>query len=192
MGAWGRDALQAFFDPVVVISNDPVIGGGLGLPAREDLEPGMGPLGGVATALAWAEEEGLGGAFILGCDLPLVGKEQLGRILAYGLRDRRILVPQSPGPLGVEPLCGVYTVGCGGSARRLLAAGRRAMMALLEAEGYSLVPSEAVDDRQSLSRIFLNVNTPEDARVAESVLLARSGEGGEAPDRQEKEREGEP
>jgi molybdopterin-guanine dinucleotide biosynthesis protein A len=170
MAAWGVRALRSHFERVVVISNTPETGVTLELPSRGDLQPGMGPLGGLETALAWAEEEGLDGAFLLGCDLPLVDDHVLARILEQGFRGRPILVPESSGPLGLEPLCAAYTVDCLGPVRELLKAGRRSMMGLLETVGFSPVPVAALGGPDALTLTFMNVNTVEDSERVASLL----------------------
>jgi molybdopterin-guanine dinucleotide biosynthesis protein A len=177
MAAWGASALRGRFDKVVVISNDPGTGAALDLPARGDLQPGMGPLGGLETALTWAGEEGFDGVFLLACDLPLVDEPFLNLILGHGFNGRAILVPESFGPLGLEPLCAAYTVECLGPAQELLKTGRRSMMGLLDRMGYSRASVEVLGGREALSRTFLNVNTPEDAERVEAAL-SREGKPG--------------
>jgi molybdopterin-guanine dinucleotide biosynthesis protein A len=175
MAAWAKDALAPHFAQRVVIANEPGVPRVLELPGRKDTVPGMGPLGGLATALAWAKEEGLAGAFLLGCDLPLVTEELLGRILKHSFRGENALVPASSGPLGMEPLCAAYSVECLDVAEELLVGERRSMKVLLDAVGYTLAPMEALGGEVEVSRAFLNVNTREDARYVEEFL--RGGEG---------------
>lgn len=170
MAAWAMEALAPHLSKRVVIANDPAVSQALKLPGRKDTVPGMGPLGGLATALAWAQEEGLAGAFLLGCDLPLVNAELLGRILKHPFDGRNALVPASAGPLGMEPLCAAYALACLAPAEELLSAGRRSMKGLLDAVGYTLVPMEALGGRDEISRAFLNVNTTEDAERVEEIM----------------------
>jgi molybdopterin-guanine dinucleotide biosynthesis protein A len=170
MAAWSAQALQPYFAQVVVIANDKETGPELGLPFRGDLQFGMGPLGGLVTALAWAREEGWGGVFLLGCDLPLVRGSTLGRILEYGFQEMPILVPESFGPLGLEPLCAAYTLDCLSPARDLLNEGRRSMMGLLEKTGFTRVPAAKLGGQELLSRTFMNVNTPGEAERVGSIL----------------------
>lgn len=170
MATWALEALAPHFSKRGVIANDPAVSQALEFPGRSDTVPGMGPLGGLVTALAWAQEEGLAGAFLLGCDLPLVNAELLGRILRHPLDRGSALVPASAGPLGMEPLCAAYSLECLTPAEELLSAGRRSMKALLDAVGYTLVPMEALGSGEELSRAFLNVNTTEEAEYVEEIM----------------------
>lgn len=53
-----------------------------GLPAIADLPaPGLGPLGGIAGALAHAAAHGFIGVLTIGCDMPLVPDELIERVL---------------------------------------------------------------------------------------------------------------
>jgi molybdopterin-guanine dinucleotide biosynthesis protein A len=168
MGARALDALESRFSKVVMVANDPLISRELGVSARPDLDPGLGPLGGLVTALHWGRELGVRGVFLLACDLPLVGEAMVGGILSHGFGEEDILLPQSPGPLGVEPLCGAYLLGCLPSATALLQGGRRSMMGLLEEVGYTMVPMERLGGEDALSMVFRNVNSPRDIRALES------------------------
>lgn len=175
MAEWALRALTPHFPRRVVIANDPGYSEGLGVPVRGDLIPGMGPLGGLATALAWAREEGLNGVFLLACDLPLVSHEFVGRILHHGFQGREAVVPASEGPLGMEPLCAAYNKGCLPSAEALLAEGGRSMRGLLESAGFTLVPMDVLGGVRETARAFLNVNTPGEAAMVEEIL--GKGEG---------------
>ena len=55
----------------------------LALPARPDLEAGLGPIGGLWTALQWASERGDDGVLLLGCDMPLVNEALVRAILDW-------------------------------------------------------------------------------------------------------------
>lgn len=170
MAAWAVDALQPHFSEVGLLAGDPGVIRALDLPARRDLVPGQGPLGGLLTALAWARDRGFGGAFLLACDLPLVGRSLVGRILAHGFRGKDAVVPASPGPLGMEPLCAAYTLACLEPAEALVTAGHRSMRGLLDAVGFSLVPMDALGGPGEAAKRFTNVNTPEEKREVEDAL----------------------
>jgi len=170
MGAWAVEALQPYFTHLGLMAGDPALARALGLPGRGDLKPGQGPLGGLLSALTWAQELGLGGVFLLACDLPLAGGDTVERILAQGFGDGDALVPASPGPLGMEPLCAAYGLACLEPAQELLVRGRRSMKELLDCVPFSLVPLEALGGARAAGLRFRNVNTPKDAREVEEIL----------------------
>ena len=99
--------LAAVADDVVVISSKahevPQ-----GIEVVPDVRPGLGPLGGLHTALLEAEARQLRGVLLLACDLPLVSERV---IAAIGARADMSLAVAPTRPGGVEPLCAVY--GCG-------------------------------------------------------------------------------
>jgi molybdopterin-guanine dinucleotide biosynthesis protein A len=72
MASWGVRTLQAADLPVGVVSDDEGVEAALGVPTRPDLEAGLGPIGGLWSALQWAEERGDHGVLLIGCDMPLV------------------------------------------------------------------------------------------------------------------------
>ncbi len=170
MAAWGLDALAAHLPARGVVANDPEVARALGVPGRPDRVGGLGPLGGLWTALEWAREEGWAGAFLLACDLPLVGAGLVGRILGHWPSSALAVVPESPGPRGFEPLCAGYRVGCLPAVEELVRSGRRSMADLLErAEGWR-IPMARLGSPGALARAFANVNTVGDARRVERLL----------------------
>jgi molybdopterin-guanine dinucleotide biosynthesis protein A len=170
MAVWPLNALKNQFTHVVLLSGDEELAQILACPHRGDRISGQGPLGGLVTALHWARELGLEGVFLLACDLPLVDGSLVARILAHGFRGRSALVPASPGPLGVEPLCAAYALSCLSPAEALLASGRRSMMDLLERVPVSTVPMASLGGEAAAARQFRNVNSPEDGRGVEKIL----------------------
>ena len=109
MATWGVRALQAAGLPVGVVSDEEGVEAALGLPARPDLEAGLGPIGGLWTALQWASERGDDGVLLLGCDMPLVSEDLLRTILSWSDAAPAV-VPV--GPEGPEPLCALYRSTC--------------------------------------------------------------------------------
>lgn len=66
MISWSVRALQAAGLPVGVISDEEGVKAVPGVPARPDLEAGLGPIGRLWTALQWARERGDEGVCIGG------------------------------------------------------------------------------------------------------------------------------
>jgi molybdopterin-guanine dinucleotide biosynthesis protein A len=137
-------------------------------------------MGGLHAALDWARE-GEDGVFLLACDLPLVGPTLVGGILERWRRDIEALVPESPGPLGVEPLCGVYSVRCLPALEACLGSGNRALMALLARVKVETVPMSDLGQAEDLAVSFHNVNTAQDRDDVEAILTARGASLGLDP-----------
>jgi molybdopterin-guanine dinucleotide biosynthesis protein A len=128
---------------------------------RGDDPPGIGPLGGISAALAWAVELGAAGVLTLPVDLPLVPVQLLRRLCELAECDLAV-VPKSLGPRGYEPLCAWYGVGLSESLRGAVREGVRSPAHLLErtpVRWMSLAEVGAFGDPAS---IFQNVNRPED------------------------------
>lgn len=161
------DALAETVDRVVLIANEPGLFADLDLPVRRDAVTGVGPLGGIRTALAWAHEEGRRGALCVACDLPFVSPALLRMVAeraAAGGAD--VVAPASRGRRGVEPLCAWYSVDCAGAIDRLVSDGRTAVVTLLETARTEVIPLERIERIGDPDVLFLNVNTASDHRLA--------------------------
>ena len=169
-----RGTLAAVLPDVRVIANEPRLFAGLDLPVRPDLTPGAGPMAGVQAALRWAAEEGRPGALCVGCDLPFVSPALLRALLERAADGAEIVVPESRGRRGVEPLCAFYPVACLPAVDDLLRAGERGMMALLGAARTERLPLEEVLRHGDPDVLFLNVNTPEDQQTAARLAAERA------------------
>lgn len=164
-------ALGPATERVVLVANDLHRYAAEGLETRPDLHPGIGALGGVHTAVTWAAQEGLAGAVILACDMPFVPSGLLCE-LAGRLRSDRVVMPASPGPRGVEPLCGAYGAGCLAAIEAAIRRGDRAVVSFFDAVDVHVLDSAAVASFGDPETMFFNVNRPGD-RVRAEALLAR-------------------
>lgn len=162
MAEWGLEALDAVVERVVVIANDPIIVESLGRESRPDRRPDSGeglptgPVAGIETALEWAAELGLSGAVVLGCDMPRV-RAPIVRAVVDAWPGSGVAVARSDGPLGCEPLCGVYGVDRLSTVKQFLDRGFRSMGALMRAPGPAILVDVPMEDDP-----FLNVNQPDD------------------------------
>jgi molybdopterin-guanine dinucleotide biosynthesis protein A len=170
MAAWALAALAPWTSGQVVITPDRRVAESLGVPGRADLIPGLGPLGGLHTALTWAREDGQTGVFILACDLPLVSGDLIGRILGSWPAGARAVVPGSHGPLGFEPLCGGYEISGLPELEKLIESGQRSMESALNLMGAFRIPPARLGSPEELALAFTNVNTVDTARWVEGAL----------------------
>lgn len=170
-------ALREACDRVVVVANDEQRYRPLGVPVRPDLQPGCGTLGGIHTAVRWAEEEGRAGALCVACDMPFLSGALL-RELARRSSRPAVVVPESDGPRGVEPLCAAYGVETREAIEVALAGGERAVISFYDAVDVRRVPRQVVARFGDPRLLFLNVNTPEERARAEAALAAGTAEPG--------------
>jgi molybdopterin-guanine dinucleotide biosynthesis protein A len=129
-----------------------------------DEQPGLGPLGGIATALRTMRTQR---ALVVACDMPLLQPVLLRHLLSLASH-ADVVVPRSA--QGPEPLHAVYSAGCLPAVDACLRDGERAVSVLLARVRTQYVePREwAPYDPDALS--FLNVNTPDDwLRIVERL-----------------------
>jgi FdhD protein len=153
---------------VVVVTNRPEAMADAGLPAGvpvlADEVAYQGPLGGLATALDASTEEWV---LALAADMPHV-EPAFVRALWDARGDGQVVMPVSE--KGPEPLLALYHTSCLPEARRVLASGRRRLIAMLPAVRLVEVPLEALREADPELRSLRNVNTPEElAEVRDSV-----------------------
>ena len=170
MASWGLSVLEAAGLAVGVISDEEGVESALGLRARPDLEAGLGPIGGLWTALQWASERGDDGVLLLGCDMPLVNEALVRAILDWDDAAPAVVPVGSEGP---EPLCALYRSTCVPEVERRLHSDDRSLRGLAKALGAAFIGEDAVARVADAQTTFLNVNTVGERDRAEALLEAR-------------------
>lgn len=168
-------AMREAADRVVLVANDLETYRTLGLEMRPDLRPGLGALGGIHTAVSWAEEAGYTGVLVAACDMPFLSGPLL-RELIRGAGGDEVVAPESESRRGLEPLCAWYGSGCRAAIEAALDRGDRHVISFFDDVRVRTLPLEDVARFGDPQLMFLNVNTPADRERAEEA--ARSMEGG--------------
>ncbi len=179
MAEWALNSLKRRTAEQVVVAPEQKVAEALGIPGRPDRIPGLGPLGGLHTALCWAEERGHEGVFLLACDLPLVTGALIGGIIRGWPQGVSAVLPGSPGPLGFEPLCAGYGTSALPVLEKLIREGRRSMESVLSHLDAHRIPGRDLGSEEELALAFTNVNDLETARRAEVVLRGQNNTGEE-------------
>jgi molybdopterin-guanine dinucleotide biosynthesis protein len=159
---------------LVLLANEPELFADLDLPARRDVRPGLGALGGIHTALLWAREAGRPGVLAVACDMPFPCEPLLRRLsdVAFdpAAEERpELVIPESRGRRGLEPLFAAYGVGCLPAIEARLDRDDHRMIGFhgdVRVERIPLAEVEALCDPE---RAFLNVNTPAERARAERL-----------------------
>jgi molybdopterin-guanine dinucleotide biosynthesis protein A len=152
----GRTLLEHIADAVNEAAGSVTLIGpaypGVNIPAVPDLHPGLGPLGGIHTALMSSHAEW---NLILACDLPRISAPFLTALMsAAEASGADCLIPA--GPSGrLEPLCAAYRRGCRDAAGTALEHGVRKVT-----DGFAGLRIETWSVPESFW--FQNVNTPEE------------------------------
>lgn len=100
------DVIKSVFDEVVIIANDSEKFSFLGLDVIPDIIPGLGPIGGIYTAL---EKINCPRVFILPCDMPFLNTEFI-RYMSRIPDLYDVIVPKSGGHF--QPLHAIYSKKC--------------------------------------------------------------------------------
>jgi molybdenum cofactor guanylyltransferase len=152
-------ALRSVVGDLLIVSARPDADAWIpGVRVVRDERPGLGPLGGIVTALRATH----GDVLAVGWDMPFLSPRLLAPLLR-GMPDAPIVLWRCGGVL--QPLCGLYRAHALPALDAALASGERRLgrIALaLDAEQLT------ADDPTA----FLNVNTPPDLARAESLARA--------------------
>ena len=152
-------ALRAVTATQIVVANDPAAARWFpGERIAADDTPGLGPLGGIATALAAAEGAS---TLVVAWDMPFVTADLLRELRRRGEAGAVAVVPVHGADGWAEPLCAWYAASGLETCRALLDAGARRAGALFDA----LPGAETIGDTDLArfgvpARLFTSVDTP--------------------------------
>ena len=157
-----------------IIVGPPTRYSALGYNVIPDDAPGIGPLGGIATALRHSAQPW---NLILGCDLPFITSRWLDYLIGRAVESSAdAVIPQSAA--GAEPLCAMYRKTCVTPVLTAIAAGvRKVTDAFAGLIIESVSPQEWKPFDES-GQLFKNMNTPEDFEEADAMF--EDDLGGEA------------
>lgn len=156
-------------DRIVAIVNDPAIAGSITLPHRPDVIEGAGALGGVHAALLWARERDVSRILAVGCDMPFLSPALLFHLLTDAGGNADVLIPESEGRRGIEPLCALYGTTCVEPIEHALARGDARMIGFHRDVSIRRVPLDTVRTFGDPARMFMNLNTEADRVAAERL-----------------------
>lgn len=174
-------SLRRVLPELVLLANEPDLFADLHLPTRPDIRPGLGALGGIHTGLHWARETGRPGILAVACDMPFPCEPLLARLRneafapGPGAVPPDMVIPESRGRRGVEPLFAAYGIGCISAIEAQLERQDNRMIGFLEAVTVRRVPVAEVEALCHPEQVFLNVNTPEERERAERLAGGEHG-----------------
>lgn len=166
------DALARTTDDLLLVANDPGAAEWLpGVRTEPDVQPGLGSLGGIYSAVVHAARPVL----LVAWDMPFVPAELLALLRARG-QSADAAVPESDSRRGVEPLCAYYTPACIAPIERRLAAGDLRVVSFFDDVRVARIPAGEVARFGDPGRMFMNVNSPADLESAERHVSTPDGE----------------
>ncbi len=164
------ERLRPFADRLIVTTNRPQEYAFLDAPLYPDVQPGVGALGGLLTALSVAETPFVA---LAACDMPFAS----GALLRFGAERLAatggdVFIPRSAH--GLEPLHAVYRrETCLDAVQAALAAGQRRMISWFSSVQVEQAGRDLWGAFDPDGVLFLNVNTPEEFRAAEALAQRR-------------------
>ena len=129
---------------------------------RDDQE-GLGPVGGIVTALRHLP----GGILVTACDMPLVSGALIEWLLGYYDAHADAVIPRHRG--GIEPLFGIYEKSFLPAIEESIQAGRYALHFIIEEANVRFV-----EVPEPFSARFANVNTAEDYKRMQEVMTKKT------------------
>jgi molybdopterin-guanine dinucleotide biosynthesis protein A len=152
----------------VAIIGPPERYGVLGFPAIADDHTGLGPLGGIATALSRTDASW---NLILACDLPYLTGDWLRFLIRRAsVSHARVVLPISAA--GPEPLCALYHRDAAAAITAAIARGVRKVTQALEDLSIERVPPGDIREFDPRGVLFQNLNAPEEYAHAREDLEA--------------------
>ncbi len=140
-----------------------------GAVVAKDVIPNCGSLGGIYSVVARSRDPML----IAAWDMPFVSLELLKAVIA-GASAFDVFLPESNGPLGFEPLCGVYSPACAEPIKAALDDEDFRSTSFHEHVRVSTLPLSDVRTFGDPDMLFFNVNSPSDVAKAEQLWQTQS------------------
>lgn len=152
------ETVRSVIPQIGIIANQPDLYAFLGLPVHTDIIPGLGPLGGIYTALHNASTQYV---FIAACDMPDISP----RIIEYMITvkdNHDVTIPWNDG--FYEPLHAIYSRSCLPVIEDVIGRDERRVSAFLEIEAVATrkVLPEEISPLADPATIFRNINFKSD------------------------------
>ena len=165
------DLLRSCFVEVVIVTNSPGDYRDFGCPLVSDVVLGMGPLGGVYTALEhskWPKN------FIIACDMPFPNLALIRELLR--LSESQDVVVVRDGDY-YEPLFAVYDLRCRQAIQSYLGRGGKKITGFYREEGLRVLAVDTQEARRLDADLhsFFNINTRHELAHANALLPNKRG-----------------
>ncbi|OGL43930.1 MAG: hypothetical protein A2W05_02325 [Candidatus Schekmanbacteria bacterium RBG_16_38_10] len=129
-----------------------------------DIIPDKGSLGGVYTGLV---ESKTSHSFFFACDMPFINVELIEYMKKVKL-DYDLLIPRTE--KGLQPLHAVYSKACIPHIKKLIDENNFKILDFFDRVKVEYIREEICRKFDPEGRIFLNINTPDDLKIAEKKI----------------------
>ena len=155
-----RETVAGLGDETLLITNKPDEYAHLNLPMVSDVHPGLGPLGGIYTAVHTASQPH---TLVVACDMPWLNRSLLEHMI--GLRETAdIIVPRwEKYP---EPLHAIYNKACLAPIETNLREKRLKITGFFGQVKVRFVERAEIEQFDRNGRSFANINSPQDLEEA--------------------------
>jgi molybdopterin-guanine dinucleotide biosynthesis protein A len=144
----------------------------LGITYIPDLWPGEGPLGGIATALAYNEAvDETAYNLVVSCDMPFLTSDWVAHLLDRAERSSA-QVTLARSAHGLEPLCSVWRTDIAFEVKKLVRGGVRKVTDALKSFTLEILDEKDWSRFDKSGRLFWNMNTPAEYEEAKRILEA--------------------
>lgn len=156
--------MGSLFEDLFLITNTPAEYAHLGLPMYEDLIKGLGPIGGIYTALSSVPHNA---AFFVACDMPTLNPAFI-RYMVQIREGYDVVVPRVSGR--VDALHALYGKSCLPFVRELIDSRNYQVFRFFHRVSVRYVEEEEIRRFDAGLRTFLNINRPEELIAVEEVI----------------------
>jgi molybdopterin-guanine dinucleotide biosynthesis protein A len=163
------DALQAFLEDVLIVTNQPVRYETFDVAVVSDIVQGAGSLGGLLTALVHAKAER---CIVVACDMPFLNVAVI-RKLFEECRDHDVVVPVLRGEL--QPLHAIYSKRCIGPIREQIENGNFRIFDFYPKVSTLRLEESVWEEVDPENRSFSNINTRQALIRAHAEIDAPEG-----------------
>ncbi len=149
----------------ILIANQPERYEHLGFAMYRDVCPNKGSLGGIYTALTYAQSPY---TLVIACDVPFIKPELLRFMIAQISDDIDIVAPRVGGyPQGLHA---IYSQSCRQPIRKQLEANRLKVIRFYDRMRVRYLDEADYEPYDADGRSFVNLNTPEELRQARKLI----------------------
>ncbi len=161
--------LNPIFDDLIVIANTANQLPSYDVRVYPDLIPNRGALGGLYTGLKYASKESV---FCFAADMPFLNS----RLIRYMMEkdtEAQVIIPETPD--GLQPLHAIYAKTCLKPIEHLISKSNLKIVDFLMEVNVIYVSEGEILKYDPTLKSFLNINTEEDLRRAEAMLIRDIG-----------------
>jgi molybdopterin-guanine dinucleotide biosynthesis protein A len=158
--------MKNIFERVILVTNEKKTYKYLGIPMVEDLIKGLGPIGGIYTGLMSISDQA---GFFVASDMPFINR-QLVRYMVDVRDNHSAVVPSVANE--IEPLHAIYARSCLRPIKKLIDSKRYQVRLSYDQIPVRYVKEDEIRKFGSPGRAFLNINTPDEFAMIQSLIKA--------------------